>query len=96
MKALAFVTLLLAIAAPARAQRCPGPSDPIHDYTTIDNKRDPGVEMYVFCAHQASIASEAASARDAHAGVEAAMREMSEVGDPDYVQCRGSAILAEV
>jgi len=24
------------------------------------------------------------------------MQEMSEVGDPDYVQCRGGAILAEV
>jgi hypothetical protein len=51
--------------------------------------------MYVFCAHQALIASEAAGARDAHSGVARAMQEMSEVGDPDYVQCRGAAILAE-
>ena len=91
-----FLFLLLALAAaPARAQTCPGPRDPIRDYTTIDNKRDPGVEMSVFCAHQALIASEAASARDEHSDVAWAMREMSEVGDSDYVQCRGAAILAE-
>jgi len=93
---LVFLVLLLALATPARAQACPGPRDPIRDYTTIDNRRDPGVEMYVFCAHQASMASEAASARDAHADIAWAMREMSEVGDPDYVQCRGAAILVEV
>jgi hypothetical protein len=61
----ALLPLLLALAAPAQAQTCPGAKDAIRDYTTIDNKRDPGVELYVFCAHQASIASEAASARDA-------------------------------
>jgi hypothetical protein len=93
---LVFLVLLLALATPARAQTCPAPSNAIHDYVTIDNKRDAGVEMYVFCAHQASIASEAASARDAHADIAWAMREMSEVGDPDYVQCRGAAILVEV
>jgi hypothetical protein len=44
---------------------------------------------------QSSIASEAASARDAHAGIAWAIQEMSEVGDSGYVQCR-AAILAEV
>jgi hypothetical protein len=71
------------------------PGNAIRDYTTIDNQRDPGVELYVFCA-QAAIASEAASARDEHAGIAWAVREMSEVGDPAYVACRGSIIVAEV
>jgi hypothetical protein len=51
---LALVTAL-ALAAPARAQTCPGAAQLIRDYTTIDNKRDPGIEMLIFCAHQASI-----------------------------------------
>jgi hypothetical protein len=83
--------LALALAAPARAQTCPGPRDPIRDYTTIDNRRDPGVELYVFCAHQALIASEVASYRDMH--VDAA--PAAEVGDPDYARCRGPAIAIE-
>ena len=57
-----LLALLLALATvPARAQTCPDRRDPIHDYVTIDNKRDPGVELYVFCAHQALIASEVAA-----------------------------------
>lgn len=79
------------LALPARAQSCPGPRDPIHDYTTIDNRRDPGVELYVFCAHQALIASEVAGYRDLH--VDAA--PAAEYGDPDYARCRGEAIVAE-
>jgi hypothetical protein len=86
-----FLVLLLALATPARAQTCPGPSDPIHDYTTIDNKRDPGVDLYIFCGHQAAIASEVASYRDMHADSAPA----ADVGDPDYARCRGPAIVAE-
>jgi|GEM_PF-7089573 len=62
-----LLSLAIACAAPASAQSCPSPCDPIYDYATIDNKRDLGVELYVFCARQALIASEVASARDAHA-----------------------------
>ncbi len=84
--------LLLALAAlPARAQTCPGPSDPIHDYTTIDGKRDAGVDLYVFCAHQALIASEVAGYHDLH--VDAA--PAADVGDPEYARCRGPAIVTE-
>lgn len=51
MLAILLVLALTQAAASALAQTCPGPRDPIHDYTTIDNARDPGVELYVFCAH---------------------------------------------
>lgn len=87
-----LLALLLALATvPARAQTCPDRRDPIHDYVTIDNKRDPGVELYVFCAHQALIASEVAGYRDMHADAAPA----AELGDPNYARCRGPAIVAE-
>ena len=74
----------VALAAPAWAQTCPGPSNPIRDYTTVDNRRGPGVDMYVFCGHQALIASEVAGYRDMHVDAGPA----ADVGDPDYARCR--------
>lgn len=81
MLAILLVLALTQTAASALVQTCPGPRDPIHDYTTIDNRRDPGVELYVFCAHQALIASEVASYRDMHADAAPA----ADVGDPEEI-----------